>query len=107
MYNKFDFVEASVAIAISLTGMTMACIYHFHEYGFFLGFIGCVVASIWMFIMVKDNIKRKRNARRSSARRSPYSDPNSEIEMGSAPRIVNRDNSLNMPVEEESQECNF
>ena len=102
MYNKFDFVEACVAIAISVTAMIMACIYHFHEYGFFLGFIGCVIASIWMFVMVKDNIKKRRLARRQGR----YRDSDAEVEMRNNSRANNRDSSLNMQ-DEESQECNF
>ena len=103
MYNKFDFVEASIAITISVTAMVMACIYHFHEYGFFLGFIGCVIASIWMFVMVKDNIKKRRLARRQGR----YRDGSADVEMRSTNRSNNRDSALNMTAEEESQECNF
>ena len=103
MYNKFDFVEASIAITISVTAMVMACIYHFHEYGFFLGFIGCVIASIWMFMMIKENIKK----RTMSRRHNPYRDRSPDVEIRSTSRSINRDASLNMASEEESQECNF
>ena len=107
MYNKFDFVEASIAITISVTAMVMACINHFHEYGFFLGFIGCVIASIWMFVMIKDNIRKRMDTRRGDNRRGSYLDNSPDVEMRSTSRPNNRDSSLNIALEEESQECNF
>ena len=60
MHTKKDFASASVIIAFSLAGMTFACIYHFHENGFFLGFIGFVVSILWLVVMIKDNIKEKK-----------------------------------------------
>ena len=104
MYNKFDFVEASICLVSSTAAMTMACIYHFHEYGFFLGFLGFVISCIWMFIMIRDNIKEGRFERRQG----PYRNENSEIEMRnrhSRSSNNSRDNSINMQ-EAEAEECN-
>ena len=100
MYNKFDFVEASISLVLSTAAMTMACIYHFHEYGFFLGFLGFIISCIWMFIMVRDNFKESRLKRTQRATQRRYRDESSEIEMRdrrSRNNDNNRDDSINMP----------
>ena len=60
MHTKKDFAEAIVVIVIAFTGMVCASLYHFHENGFFLGFIGFIIASIWTFVMIRDNIRECR-----------------------------------------------
>ena len=57
MHNKKDFVEAAIVITVAFAGMVCACIYHFHENGFFLGFIGFAIAGIWLGVMTRDNIR--------------------------------------------------
>ena len=59
MHTKKDFIEAGVVVAIAVIGMVMACVQHFHENGFFLGFIGFSISTIWIIIMIKDNLKER------------------------------------------------
>ena len=64
MHNKKDFIQAAIVSLVAFGGMVCACIYHFHENGFFLGFIGFVISGIWIFVMARDNIRECREEQR-------------------------------------------
>lgn len=104
MHSKVDFVEASVAISISVTGMTMACIYHFHENGFFLGFIGFVISSIWLVVMVKENIKEKKVQQRQGRYRDNSA---SGTEMRNTRTIDVDGININIDGADDDEECNL
>lgn len=77
MHSKKDFVESAVVIVIAFAGMVCACYYHFHENGFFLGFIGFAIATYWIVVMTRDNIKEYKQRKRQNR----YRDNNAEVEM--------------------------